>query len=474
MCGCNQTPCVQQAPCGDCQVKDLGTQCVVYTGADLECINKPTDTSLTEILIALDEKICDMSGGGNTTLVNIGDGFEIYAGDDEQGRKEIKTLSTFDNSVELSEEDGTINFRVSTEWLGRNGGNAIFPENIIEFTGTDPNSGSPTFTPNVQEDEDALYWGSQENTIWKYDTATSTYLETAGINGTPFWYAETTTDAGGNKLAAIRRNGNIGINVNPKYPLDVNGAIAQSFVTNALLKAALDGKLVAAVAGTDYLTPTGSAAGLTSFPTLNQNTTGNAATVTTIPNLTGDVTSVGNTTTLGNTAVTPGTYNFANITVNSQGRITSANSSAGTTALADYYTTQSNTSTTDTTLYTYTLPANRLNVNGDKLDISYAGSLPNTNSKTISFVVAGTAFSFTSIVATGAFTIQVFITRATATTGAISVILNIDKVLPQVKSQPFSVTGWSSTNVLALTAQGTATADVTARQGSIKYIPAAL
>jgi hypothetical protein len=31
-------------------------------------------------------------------------------------------------------------------------------------------------------------------------------------------------------------------------------------------------------AGTDYLTPTGSASGLTNFPTLNQNTTGNAAT----------------------------------------------------------------------------------------------------------------------------------------------------------------------------------------------------
>ncbi|HUW93945.1 MAG TPA: fibrobacter succinogenes major paralogous domain-containing protein [Bacteroidales bacterium] len=37
----------------------------------------------------------------------------------------------------------------------------------------------------------------------------------------------------------------------------------------------------AATAGTDYLTPTGSAALLTDFPLLNQNTTGNAATATT-------------------------------------------------------------------------------------------------------------------------------------------------------------------------------------------------
>jgi hypothetical protein len=54
-------------------------------------------------------------------------------------------------------------------------------------------------------------------------------------------------------------------------------------------------------AGTDYLTPTGSAANLTNFPTLNQNTTGNAATATLATNATyattaGDITSTSNTT----------------------------------------------------------------------------------------------------------------------------------------------------------------------------------
>lgn len=43
----------------------------------------------------------------------------------------------------------------------------------------------------------------------------------------------------------------------------------------------------AAIAGTDYLTPSGSAAALTSFPTLNQNTTGSAATLTTPRNIQG-------------------------------------------------------------------------------------------------------------------------------------------------------------------------------------------
>ena len=58
------------------------------------------------------------------------------------------------------------------------------------------------------------------------------------------------------------------------------------------------------VAGTDYLTPTGSASGLTNFPTLNQNTTGNAATATSA--------------TTANTAITAG-----NITATSNSTLTS-------------------------------------------------------------------------------------------------------------------------------------------------------
>ena len=78
--------------------------------------------------------------------------------------------------------------------------------------------------------------------------------------------------------------------------------------------------IVAATSGTDYsagtsslgtgilktTTGTGalSIAVATDFPTLNQNTTGTAATVTTDANLTGPVTSVGNATTITNSAVT--------------------------------------------------------------------------------------------------------------------------------------------------------------------------
>jgi hypothetical protein len=57
----------------------------------------------------------------------------------------------------------------------------------------------------------------------------------------------------------------------------------------------------AATAGTDYLTPIGSAASLTGFPTLNQNTTGSAASFT--GNLVGEVTGTQGSTVVGNSAV---------------------------------------------------------------------------------------------------------------------------------------------------------------------------
>jgi hypothetical protein len=52
-----------------------------------------------------------------------------------------------------------------------------------------------------------------------------------------------------------------------------------SLATGIVKSTTSTGALTIAVAGTDYLTPTGSAASLTNFPTLNQNTTGTAANV---------------------------------------------------------------------------------------------------------------------------------------------------------------------------------------------------
>jgi hypothetical protein len=58
-----------------------------------------------------------------------------------------------------------------------------------------------------------------------------------------------------------------------------NGGTGISTITG-LVKGNGTNAMSAAISGTDYLAPTGSAAALTNFPTLNQNTTGNAATAT--------------------------------------------------------------------------------------------------------------------------------------------------------------------------------------------------
>ena len=73
-------------------------------------------------------------------------------------------------------------------------------------------------------------------------------------------------------------------------------------------------------AGTDYLTPTGSAANLTNFPILNQNTTGNAATASTAT-IAGNITATSNTslTSIQNLAtigtITSGTWSATTIDI---------------------------------------------------------------------------------------------------------------------------------------------------------------
>ena len=63
MCGnstcyqCNQQPLCNQNDCS-CPVKDLSTDCVLYTGADLTCSGIKSQTILTELIQQLDEFIC--------------------------------------------------------------------------------------------------------------------------------------------------------------------------------------------------------------------------------------------------------------------------------------------------------------------------------------------------------------------------------------------------------------------------------
>lgn len=81
----------------------------------------------------------------------------------------------------------------------------------------------------------------------------------------------------------------------------INGTSLAGLSTGLLKNTSGTGVPSIAIAGTDYLTPTGSAAGLTNFPTLNQNTTGSAASFT--GSLAGEVTGTQGATVVGNGTV---------------------------------------------------------------------------------------------------------------------------------------------------------------------------
>lgn len=90
----------------------------------------------------------------------------------------------------------------------------------------------------------------------------------------------------------------------------INGTALSGLVTGLLKNTTVSGAISIAVAGTDYLTPSGSAASLTSFPTFNQNTTGTAANITATSNT--SLTSLVNLTTIG--AITVGSVPYSLLT----------------------------------------------------------------------------------------------------------------------------------------------------------------
>jgi hypothetical protein len=142
----------------------------------------------------------------------------------------------------------------------------------------------------------------------------------------------------------------------------INGTSLSALTTGLLKNTTGTGVPTIAVAGTDYLTPTGSAAGLTGFPTLNQNTTGSAASFTGA--LAGDVTG-----TQGATVV---------------GKINGTSLSALTTGLLK--------NTTGTGVPTIAVPGTDYIVTETDATVKAINGLVKSNGTTISAAVAGTDY----------------------------------------------------------------------------------
>lgn len=99
---CNEC---QPEPACDCAVKDLSTNCVIYTGDDLECSKIKKNTILTELIQQLDAFICEVKEELKKyfTLINIGAGKKIYAGDNLLGNKKLRTINKSGDLITVTE-----------------------------------------------------------------------------------------------------------------------------------------------------------------------------------------------------------------------------------------------------------------------------------------------------------------------------------------------------------------------------------
>ena len=100
------------------------------------------------------------------------------------------------------------------------------PDATIEFNTANPNTGSPTFTPNPPASRDVIYVSSVDASQWTYNgTAYVTFTPPASTA----WFSQnsTTADAGSNKTSGIYRTGNVGIGTGsftPTTKLDIRAA----------------------------------------------------------------------------------------------------------------------------------------------------------------------------------------------------------------------------------------------------------
>jgi hypothetical protein len=85
----------------------------VYSGQDLPCTGVVTNTNLTELINQIDEFICNALSEVNTiNLINVGEGEQIYKGISLTGKREIRSLVSSDDSVEITTNGNVIDFKV--------------------------------------------------------------------------------------------------------------------------------------------------------------------------------------------------------------------------------------------------------------------------------------------------------------------------------------------------------------------------
>lgn len=116
---CNQCP--PEQPCS-CEVKDLSTDCILYTQDPIECndvVVVPTNTILSDALNNIVSWTCTKFSEVQNffTLKNVGTGAGVYKGINLLGEKELKSITKTGSLVTITPSTNEINFTIDEDEL---------------------------------------------------------------------------------------------------------------------------------------------------------------------------------------------------------------------------------------------------------------------------------------------------------------------------------------------------------------------
>lgn len=145
-------------------------------------------------------------------------------------------------------------------------------------------------------------------------------------------------------------------------------------------------------------------------------------------------------------------------------------------ALTEFFTDVSNTSTTETDLYSYTLPANSITTTGEKIVFNYTVNTLDPSSsgstKTIKIYFAGTTISTISTTAIRNYIITGYCLRTGSSTARCSCSTIGSQGSPTIDVSDLTGITWSNSNIVKITGQSSfGSTEVTARLGRIEYLP---